>query len=207
MSGHRTQPYKSQFDSINDIPPLSMVYVDSGGMIRPLEVGNNLQLNNGVLNVVLDNNLYISTFAANIGSGTGLYSSKVGDTLQFKSIVGSAKLFVTQDADSVTLTVVNAADINHIHYISDVVGLQTALDGKSSTSHLHDDRYTLIGHTHTASNITDFSTAVDARISAAYFTSLADTPNTYTSNAGKLLAVKSDESGVEFVNVIDGGTF
>lgn len=59
MSGYRTQPYKSQFDSIKDIPQLSMIYVDGGGMIRPLEVGNNLQLNNGVLNVVLDNNLYI----------------------------------------------------------------------------------------------------------------------------------------------------
>lgn len=207
MSGHRIQPSKNQFDSIDNIPPLSMVYVDSGGTIRPLEVGNNLQLNNGALNVVLDNDIYISTFAANIGTGTGLYSSKVGDTLQFKSIVGSAKLFVTQDADSVYLTVVNAADINHIHYISDVVGLQTALDGKSNTSHLHDDRYTLIGHTHISSNITDFSTAVDARISAAYFTALSDTPSSYVSNSGKLLAVKSDETGVEFVNVIDGGTF
>src|SRR5690606_32552168 len=29
----------------------------------------------------------------------------------------------------------------HSHSISQVTGLQTALDGKSATSHLHDDRY------------------------------------------------------------------
>lgn len=50
----------------------------------------------------------------------------------------------------------------HTHAISDVTGLQTALDGKAATS-----------HTHTASQITDFSTAADARIAAAAGVSIA----------------------------------
>lgn len=42
----------------------------------------------------------------------------------------------------------------HSHVISDVTGLQTALDGKAASS-----------HTHTASQVTDFSEAVDDRVS------------------------------------------
>lgn len=47
------------------------------------------------------------------------------------------------------------SDVGHTHLISDITGLQTALDGKAATS-----------HTHTASQVTDFSEAVDDRVSA-----------------------------------------
>jgi hypothetical protein len=38
------------------------------------------------------------------------------------------------------------------------------------------------------------------------FIDLTDTPSSYTGYAGYLVAVKSTADGVEFVNVIDGGT-
>lgn len=47
------------------------------------------------------------------------------------------------------------SDVGHTHLISDITGLQTALDGKAATS-----------HTHTASQVTDFSEAVDDRLNA-----------------------------------------
>ena len=34
-----------------------------------------------------------------------------------------------------------------------------------------------------------------------------DTPTTYSGHVGELVSVRSDASGVEFIDVIDGGTF
>ena len=42
----------------------------------------------------------------------------------------------------------NYALIIHNHMISDINGLQTALDGKASTTHNHDGIYSLVGHNH-----------------------------------------------------------
>lgn len=39
------------------------------------------------------------------------------------------------------------------------------------------------------------------------FLELVDTPGDYTSSAGKFLTVDSGESGIEFIDVIDGGSF
>lgn len=70
---------------------------------------------------------------------------------------------------------VSVNDDSHNHVISNVDGLQSALDGKSATGHTHDDRYyteseintKLSGkanssHTHTKSQITDFPTSMPA---------------------------------------------
>lgn len=40
------------------------------------------------------------------------------------------------------------AAANHTHQISDVDNLQTQLNNKASSTHLHDERYSKIGHTH-----------------------------------------------------------
>lgn len=40
------------------------------------------------------------------------------------------------------------AALSHGHAISNVTGLQTALDGKASTGHNHDASYSVIGHAH-----------------------------------------------------------
>lgn len=38
--------------------------------------------------------------------------------------------------------------INHTHSIADVSNLQSSLNNKASSTHLHDERYSKIGHTH-----------------------------------------------------------
>lgn len=50
----------------------------------------------------------------------------------------------------------------HTHTISNITGLQTALDAKQGSGN-----YALSSHTHTSSNITDFNTSVDSRITNA----------------------------------------
>lgn len=48
----------------------------------------------------------------------------------------------------------NYSVVGHSHIISDVSGLQTALDGKQASGN-----YSVVGHTHTSSDITDFVSA------------------------------------------------
>ena len=50
----------------------------------------------------------------------------------------------------------------HTHIISNITGLQTALDDKQASGN-----YALSSHTHTSSSITDFNTSVDSRITNA----------------------------------------
>ena len=63
----------------------------------------------------------------------------------------------------------------HAHVISEVSGLQTALDGKqasgsySLTSHNHDATYALISHTHTIANVTGLQTALDGKQAAGSY--------------------------------------
>lgn len=70
------------------------------------------------------------------------------------------------------------ASTSHTHNISDVTGLQTALDNKAAASHTHDDRYytetevdTLLtgkadtNHTHSISAITNLQTTLDDKAS------------------------------------------
>lgn len=59
---------------------------------------------------------------------------------------------------NVTITTV-IADDSHNHTIANVDGLQTALDGKSATTHTHDDRYYTEAEVGT---ITEFDTALAA---------------------------------------------
>lgn len=177
-SGRRTQPAADPFDGISNLPASTIIYSDENGIITSLIVGNNLQINNGELDVVLAASVYDSTYATNIGTGYGLYSFKDGDTLKFKSISGSSQIVVTEDSDNIFLNIVNAAEINHLHFISEVVGLQNALDGLAVISHLHDDRYSLLGHTHAVA-----TTLANGFMSAADFTKLSNIETEATKNA------------------------
>lgn len=73
---------------------------------------------------------------------------------------------------------------SHSHIISDVTGLQTALNGKSAT-----------GHTHTASEVTDFSEAVDDRV-AALLVAGSNVTLTYNDAANTLTVAASGSGGV-----------
>ena len=45
------------------------------------------------------------------------------------------------------------------------------------------------------------------RINALSFLDLTDTPSAYVGHAGKYIVIKSDETGIEYTDTIDGGTF
>ena len=60
------------------------------------------------------------------------------------------------------------APLNHTHVIGQVTGLQTALDGKASTSHNHDATYAPISHSHAIANVTGLQTALDGKASTSH---------------------------------------
>jgi hypothetical protein len=49
--------------------------------------------------------------ATNIGSGTGLFSSRVGSDLQFKSIIAGTNVSITSDANSITISATDAIGV------------------------------------------------------------------------------------------------
>lgn len=67
-----------------------------------------------------------------------------------------------------------------------ITELNGKLDGKSNTDHIHDGVYSLVNHEHD-------------------FLELIDTPDSYAGNATKVIAVKPDASGLEFITVAGGG--
>lgn len=98
--------------------------------------------------------------------------------------------------------------------IAKISGLQGALDGKSATSHDHTGTYQPLSTDLTeivglAGNgylkFDGVNWVFDAGSGGAVeFTSLSDAPSSYTGQAGKIVAVKGTEDGVEFITV--GGT-
>jgi len=77
----------------------------------------------------------------------------------------------------------NYASSNHTHAISSVSGLQSALDGKQASG-----SYAALSHTHTASNITDFNSSVSGLVSGVYAPlsspTLTGVPLTPTASSG-----------------------
>lgn len=60
------------------------------------------------------------------------------------------------------------APLVHTHAIADVTGLQTALDGKASTTHNHDATYAALVHTHAIADTVGLQTALDGKAALAH---------------------------------------
>lgn len=67
----------------------------------------------------------------------------------------------TKASAALAAAIAASAPASHTHAISDVTGLQTALDGKQASG-----SYAAASHTHTASEVTDFNAVGDARWAA-----------------------------------------
>ena len=87
----------------------------------------------------------------------------------------------------------------HSHVISDVTGLQTALDGKQASG-----SYAASSHTHTASNITDFNSSVSGLLPVTSI--IAGTNITIGVSAGAY-TINSTASGGGGSSDIDAGTY
>lgn len=75
------------------------------------------------------------------GSGSNLASDSLLDTGTFNGIFDNTTTNVQAALEIVDDAIAGKANTVHAHIIGDVTGLQTALDGKSATSHLHTGVY------------------------------------------------------------------
>ena len=113
-----------------------------------------------------------SSRSFDIGQGDGLIVSAdsisldptVVRTTGNQIIIGqkaftSPAIFNSGTFTSLRVGVTGVSLSGHIHIVSDVTGLQAALDSKQPSGN-----YVTGSHTHTSSSITDFNTSVDSRI-------------------------------------------
>jgi hypothetical protein len=77
----------------------------------------------------------------------------------------------------------------HTHTIANVTGLQSALDGKSSTGHTHTGVYAPVIHTHAISGVTGLQTALDGKTNTGTTATLVQNLNTFS---GATLTLYSD---------------
>jgi hypothetical protein len=96
------------------------------------------------------------------------------------------KVFWKNASDVITsFTFQSYALASHTHSISDVTGLQTALDGKASSSHTHSisdvtglqtalDGKAASSHTHSISDVTGLQTALDGKASSSHTHAASD---------------------------------
>ena len=97
------------------------------------------------------------------------------------------KVLYFKDASNViqSFTFQSYALASHTHSISDVTGLQTALDGKASSSHTHSisdvtglqtalDGKAASSHTHSISDVTGLQTALDGKASSSHTHAASD---------------------------------
>lgn len=88
------------------------------------------------------------------------------------------------------------ADLSHTHTISNVTGLQTALDGKASTTHNHDTVYAPIIHTHTGyattvhthaiADVTNLQTTLNSKLTVPQYWMEFDIGRIFTITDGVL---------------------
>jgi hypothetical protein len=105
-----------------------------------------------------------------------------------------------------TLEILGAAPFSHEHSISNVTGLQTALDGKAALVHGHDisnitdlqstlDSKANTSHIHTISNITGLQTALDGKAASVHghaISNITDLQSTLDSKATSIQGTKAD---------------
>ena len=99
-------------------------------------------------------------------------------------VATSSKLGLVKSGTDITVDNsgnVSVNDDSHNHVISNVDGLQSALDGKAASSHTHDDRYYTesevdsklnskanSSHTHTIANITNLQSTLDGKAASSH---------------------------------------
>lgn len=163
------------------------------------------------------------------GDATSPVTLEAGDIIVFTKYSDAAG---DGDDEQFTFSVINSNDsrfalASHGHAISDVTGLQTALDGKAASSHTHAlsevtnlqtalDTKAAVSHTHAISAITDLQTALDtkANLTGATFTGNVNLgTNAITANRFKITSDSIQPNWEIFessnklsVQAIDGGS-
>lgn len=203
MSGKRIYPLSSTTSSITSIPNSNIVYVDDLGNVVPLGIGTNLSVDMGFLNVTSGGLLitksqildfaetdYVHVTNNETIAGNKTFTGNVyfnGTVTQIESVifeVGDAIIVLNNTA---TGTPVADAGIEVERGISDNVQL------------LWDESLDKWGMKYVTAAFVPFS--LEGHVHN--FSSLTDVPSTYAAQALKVVRVKSDETGLEFVQIID----
>jgi hypothetical protein len=123
------------------------------------------------------------------GTPTGITSLEITDSTEPGRALLTAASVTEQRTDLGlgTAALANTGDFaatSHTHIISNVTGLQTALDGKAATS-----------HTHIISNVTGLQTALDGKAALVHSHIIADTTGLQTALDGKVGIPASSAQG------------
>lgn len=139
----------------------------------------------GTALLVLGATYYLSTVAGRIT--TTATGQRIGEA-------------ITRTTLLISIASVGGSGGPHSHVISDVTGLQSALDGKAATSHTHSigdvanlqsslDGKAATSHTHTIANVTNLQTTLDGKAAVSHTHAIADTTNLQSSLDGKAALV------------------
>jgi hypothetical protein len=131
--------------TINLSGPAGFQVTDDGFFFINASNNFNVDTEIGVANFY---NMYLD--GTNVGIGTTNPSSQL-------HVIGTGNFTQALQVNGTGVSI-----SGHTHTISNITGLQTALDAKQGSGN-----YALSSHTHTSSNITDFNTSVDLRITNA----------------------------------------
>lgn len=111
--------------------------------------------------------------------GTGVISVAAPFSGAYADLTGKPTLFSGSYAD-LTNVPSTFAPSTHSHAISDVSGLQTALDGKQASG-----SYAAASHTHGISDVTGLQTALDGKAASTHAHAIADVTGLQTALDGK----------------------
>ena len=100
------------------------------------------------------------------------------------------------------------------HGISNIAGLQTALNGKSNTGHEHTQGdisglsgslagKSDVGHVHTIANVTDLQTTLDGKASSTHTHTIANVTGLQTALDGKQATITGYTGSIPYVKTVN----
>ena len=125
-------------------------------------------------------------------------SADAADKLTTARKIGNANF---DGSANISLSDIGAAPASHTHEISNVSGLQTALNGKAESTHTHSisnvtgletalEGKAPSSHTHTIANVTGLETALSGKAAASHSHAISDVTGLETALNGKIEGVK-----------------
>ena len=105
---------------------------DSTPIVRQLKAGNYISLTAGVDDITINaNGLGEVNTGSNVGSGNGLFSTKVGTDLRFKSIIGGTGVTISQSVNDITINSDNNGTLTSVTN-ANVTGQELVMNAPST---------------------------------------------------------------------------
>lgn len=116
--------------------------VGSDLQFKSLVAGTNIDLTSNLTNIVISNTAPLGEIntASNVGTGSGLFKSKVGADLQFKSLTAGSNISLVNNANDISINAPSPGEVNTASNVGTGVGLY-----KSKTVNNFDFKSLLVG--------------------------------------------------------------